>query len=106
MEGQLLPFFVVVAQAAGSPPSEAIDLTVRPQCEAKSSASDEIVVCGRRSDQPNPYRLPILPPEQQQGFPPADATLASGVNLGAVTEQANVGGFPSNRLMLRLRIKF
>lgn len=106
MEGLLLPFFVAVAQAAGSPPSEVIDLTLRPQCEAKRSASDEIVVCGRRSDRPSPYRLPVLPPEQQKGIPTADTMLANGVNLGAVTEQANVGGFPSNRLMLRLRIKF
>lgn len=32
--------------------------------------------------------------------------IANGINLTAETENAEINGFPSNRLMLRLKIKF
>jgi hypothetical protein len=32
--------------------------------------------------------------------------IADGVSAGAETESVEVGGFPSNRLMLRFKMKF
>jgi hypothetical protein len=89
--------------ASGSP--DAIDLTIPPSCEAQRAASDEIIVCGRRDGEPGPYRLPQLPP-RDPGLPRAETGIAKGVAIAGETERADVGGFPSNRAMVRLKIKF
>lgn len=100
----LLPVFVL-AQAITSPPPEKIDLTLPQPCETQESKEDEIVVCARRSDGFSPYR--INQPMTRQSEPAkAELQLADGVNAAAETENASVGGFPSNRLMVRLKIKF
>jgi hypothetical protein len=40
------------------------------------------------------------------GIPRADAQLSDGVSASADTEDYDVGGRRSNRLMVRLKIKF
>lgn len=102
----MLQFFVALAQTISSAPSDRIDLTVQPPCEAYQSGSDEVVVCAPRRDERSPYRLPAPSSEEWDVVPKAEMSLGKGVNLAAETEQVDVGGFPSNRLMLRLKIKF
>jgi hypothetical protein len=85
-------------QAAGPalPPDGAV------QCSDDPTA---IVVCGHRREA-NPYRLPALPPapEQTSILPRADMRVFGDAHLSVETEQAGIGGAPSNRLMARLRI--
>ena len=55
----------------------------------------------------SPYRLQE-PEEVAEGsaLPDAEVKIADGVTADAATEQTDVGGFPSNRIMLGLKIKF
>jgi hypothetical protein len=68
-------------------------------------ANDEIVVCARRPAGPHPYRI-NQPPAAQSSPSKAEVQIAAGVTATAVTEQADVGGFPSNRFLVRFKIKF
>lgn len=94
-----------IAQAVASTPPQKIDLTIRPACESQKSDGDEIVVCARRKDGFSPYRI-NQPPPRQPDLPKAELQLEGGLSIAAETENVDVGGFPSNRLMARLKIKF
>jgi len=95
----------VMAQAVASVPPEKIDLTIRQPCETQKSNENEVVVCARRSGDLRPYRINQLP-ARRSNIPKAEMELADGVSASADAEQADVGGFPSNRLMVGLKIKF
>jgi len=97
--------FLAMLQATGSVPSDKMDPAVPQHCQPQSSASDEIVVCARRGDGSSPYRIKQLPPPAS-AIPKAQAQLAPGVSASVETEGQDVGGFPSNRVMVRLKIKF
>ena len=92
-------------QAANPAPPGKIDLTPSRTCETGTLATSEVVVCGRRGDGSSPYRLKQLAPPPSD-IPRAEAQLSDGVSASADTENYDVGGRPSNRLMLRLKIKF
>ena len=94
-----------LAQAVMARPPERIDLTFPQPCAAQKSTSEEIVVCAR-PDGVSPYRLKQPAPVATKGAPKAEVAIADGVAVGAETESANVGGFTSNRLMARIKIKF
>ena len=97
----LLP--ILLAQIAVTAPRETIDLTIAQPCqEARTDA--EVVVCARRGD--SPYRLRDVPPAKRQALPDAQVKIANGVSAGAETESADVGGFQSNRMMVRFKLKF
>lgn len=81
-------------------PSEAALPTILPRCTP--SDPDEIVVCGTRGYRK--YRLDPLP-EPKSGFGKAEMTVGGG-NVGVVAEQGDIGGIPTNRAMVRLKIKF
>jgi hypothetical protein len=95
---------MVVAQAVSASPPEQIDLTIRQPCQPQSSSPDEVVVCARTGESPYRLRQPPAPPPRAP--PKAEVKLAEGVDAGVETEQADVGGHPSNRAMLRLKVKF
>ena len=97
--------FLALAQAASSAPLERTAVTVPPPCEAERSVDGEIVVCAPRQEGLSPYRINPLP-ARQSGLPKAEVRLAKGVIASAETEQAMVGGFPSNRAVIRLKFKF
>jgi hypothetical protein len=97
--------FLLMVQATHAAPREKIDLTVPAPCAAHRVANGEIVVCARRPDGPSPYRI-SQPPARQPEVPKAKVQISEGVSASAETEHADIGGFPSNRLMLRLKIKF
>ena len=99
-----MPFlFLAMAQAISSAPADSLQLP--KQCEAKQSASEVIVVCARHRDGSSPYRIkPMQPPGSE--IKRADMRLGEGVTASAETERYGVGGFLSNRVMVRLKIKF
>ena len=93
-------------QVVSASPPERVDLTIPQPCQPAKSGEGEVVVCASR-DGESPYRLRDAPtPATQQALPDAQVQIADGVNAGAETESADVGGFVSNRAMLRLKIKF
>ncbi len=74
--------------------------TVR-RCPA-SDTGDDVVVCGRSADAD---RIGTVPDYSRPFTLPQARTDIPGVGtLSAETEQAGVGGFPSNRAMIRLKI--
>jgi hypothetical protein len=96
---------LALTQAISAAPPERIDLTVRKSCPVQRSQSDEVVVCANRGEA-NPYRINQPPPPPEAQLPKAETQLADGVSAGAETENVDVGGFPSNRMMIRLKVKF
>lgn len=81
-----------------------IDLGLSPPCQAAPTKEAEVVVCGRRDSERGPYRLP--PPTDTAARPKAEAQIADRVSIAGETENAEVGGRPSKRLMVRLKIRF
>lgn len=97
--------WLVMAQAitAIGPP-----LVVDPRLRAgapctRSSEAGEITVCGSTEQ---PYRLKSdLPKSDELRLPKAEVSALGG-KATIETEQVGVGGFPSNRVMLRMKWKF
>jgi hypothetical protein len=94
-----------LAQAISGVPPERIDLLISQPCATRTAARDEVVVCANRAGGPSPYRI-SQPPLSQAQMPKAEVQLADGVSVAAETEQADILGFPSNRAVLRLKLKF
>jgi hypothetical protein len=74
-------------------------MLVRPRCEAGKPG--EIVVC---ASDPKRYRLEPLADSQPNGMPKAEARLSRSATIDIHTEQAMIGGAPSNRAMIGLKI--
>ncbi|WP_294203896.1 hypothetical protein [uncultured Sphingomonas sp.] len=67
-----------------------------------SDSGDDVVVCGRSSDAD---RIGTIPDYSRPSTLPKARTGIPGVGtLSAEVEQAGVGGFSSNRAMIRLKI--
>lgn len=74
-------------------------------CPPAVADDDEVVVCGRRDD--GRFRLKPLPPTyaESERLPKAETSLLGG-KAAVETEQGDVGGVPSNRVMLRFKAPF
>jgi hypothetical protein len=96
----------VVTASLASEPAGKIDATVPRPCKTQEAVSNEIVVCARRGDGLGPHRIKQMPPDAGLAVPKAEVTLPHGVVASADTERADVGGFPSNRFMVGIKIKF
>ncbi|MCW3798793.1 hypothetical protein OMW55_13340 [Sphingomonas sp. BN140010] len=96
---------LLAVQAATATPPQTIDLLARPAPSCAAARTDDVVVCGRRD--PDRYRIPpeYRTTEQKEGLGRAEARIGNAA-VGAATEQADVGGFTSNRIMIRLKIPF
>ena|SRR5436190_2002220 len=96
---------VFVALQSAEPQSIADNLLPRSdRCVKQSTSGDEVVVCGRRNGQ-SPYRIgpqAPLPPV----LPDAEFSLSNGVKAKLGAEQGAVGGIPTNRAMVSLKIRF
>lgn len=81
-----------------------IDMHVGDRCPDRS-AKDDVVVCGRLD--PNHYRLKPLPAgfERNAGVPKAELSLGNS-KVSATTEQVMIGGVPSNRMMVSIKLPF
>ena len=89
---------------AADPPADLTASFVTDRCRAASIREDEVVVCGRR-DRQSPYRIgpqALLPPP----IPDAEFKLSDGAGIKLSAEQGEVGGIPTNRAMISLKIKF
>lgn len=74
-------------------------------CPTEPDPSGDVVVCGR-ADQER-FRLRPLPGRADDpATPRAEIGVLGDLKAAAETEQGNVGGFPSNRIMLRLKLPF
>ena len=94
-----------VALQAVNPDSLNGNLLTRPQRCGERASSGEIVVCGQRDGQ-SPYRLGPQLPSPPPALPDAQFNISEGVKAGVVAEQGEIGGIPTNRAMINLRIKF
>ena len=97
-------FLLLAAQAMSASPPERVDLTISQPCAPKAEDSGEVVVCANRNGE-SPYRLKDDPPVEEI-LPKAEVQVAQGASVSAETENADVGGWPSNRVMLNLKVKF
>lgn len=95
---------LVASQAMAVSPTEIIDIKVPQPCEAQAAPEGEVVVCANKNGD-SPYRLRDVPPEPKRTGK-AEIAIAEGVSAGAEVEEVNVGGFPSSRAMIRLKVKF
>ena len=96
--------FIALVQPAPVPPQR-IDLTQAPLCAPQATTDEDVIVCGRRGDESSRYRIPPLAsPPAKDGK--AQWQVGKGTSVSAETEQVDVGGTPSNRVMLRLKFKF
>jgi hypothetical protein len=95
-----------MVQAMSASPPERVDLTISQPCTERRAENGEVIVCANRNGV-SPYRLQE-PEEVAEGsaLPDAEVKIADGVTADAATEQTDVGGFPSNRIMLGLKVKF
>jgi hypothetical protein len=98
----LLPFLLTQVLSASSP--ERIDLLVPQPCTSDQRDAGDVVVCANRSGE-SPYRLK-QPERQSKALPKAQLQIGKATSVAAETEEADVGGFKSNRAMVRLKIKF
>ena len=98
-------FVILFAQAAAAVPSSLVGPPVPRRCEEIGSRSDEVVVCAARPRARSPYRIE-LPAADQTGLGKAEVSVGNGAKIAAETETADVGGFPSKRAMIRLKVAF
>lgn len=104
----LVPIAMLLQAAADPAPPlpERIDLTRllgKRECD-RESKGDEIVVCARRSLK-EPFRLEPLP-DIYEKQPLRAETMIGPVGAGVLVEGTTVGGFTSNRVMVRLKLPF
>jgi hypothetical protein len=108
----MLPYLLAlaIAEPTTSEPPPALTAAAPPHNYLKPpsvtcdrSNLDEVVVCAGQEDR---YRLRPVDGDEYSDPPiRAERNFAGGV-LGIGGDQANVGGFPSNRMMLSFKIKF
>ena len=89
---------------AAEPPTDLAGKFLPDRCRAASIREDEVVVCGRRDGQ-SPYRIGPQPPAPPT-LPDAAFKLSDDVEAKLSAEQGEIGGIPTNRAMISLKIKF
>lgn len=72
-----------------------------PRCPVRQP--DEIVVC---AEDPETFRLRPLPEKSEDPAPRTRIKTGENTSIGAELEGAGVGGYVSNRVMLRGKISF
>ena len=92
---------LITWQAAAGPtlPTPRV-LQAAPICVVED---DEVLVCGRRG---SPHRLRPLAARYEKPAVPRAAIAVAGGEIAAEGEAASVGGFVSNRAMVRLTLPF
>jgi hypothetical protein len=93
---------LILALALVAPLPDRVALTADQACTTPAAGSD-VVVCGTRDS--DRYRIEPEPSRSPTGRKAA-IDLSERVRAAAETEKGEVGGRPSNRIMLRLKIKF
>lgn len=101
---------LLIAQPVSDNPATIIDLTVRNECPAPSRGSDEIVICAPGEGDPDRFRLPQSlrgdPDAEVRPLPKAEISLSENAVASAEAEQVEIGGAPSRRAVVRVKIGF
>ncbi|MEJ5978366.1 hypothetical protein WG901_17060 [Novosphingobium sp. PS1R-30] len=74
---------------------------VKPRCPP--SPNGEIVVCAQNNEQ---FRLRPLPDRYEQKEGPPELKLGENASAKVEVERGGVGGVISNRVMMRMKLKF
>ena len=95
----------IAAPVAELPSQVEIPVFVKPTSRCSSSDADEIVVCAR---DPEKFRLRPAPERfvEEKGLPRTRFQTSETTSVSAELEAENVGGFPSNRVMVKAKLKF
>ena len=99
----LLPFLLSVQAIDPIPPAPIGNIVTDP-CGMPRSKDGAIVICGRR-DGASPYRIEQLAPNAP-ALPDATFRLGNGTQLSLEGERGEIGGIPTNRATVKLKIKF
>lgn len=92
---------------AAAPRAAAPGPITRDARSCPESADGEIVVCGRRDDASDRYRLPPPGPERESALPRAAFNISGNVSGAVEAEQAEIlPGLVSRRLMVRVKVPF
>lgn len=103
------------ANAANAPAMPVIDFDLAKARPAEAEAGScgagsgtEIVVCGRRgpSDRFTPEQMEELARRYAEKPVRAQVGLGDGASAGVEASHGNVGSFPTNRIMVGVKIKF
>lgn len=89
---------------AAEPSSDLSTKFLPERCRAASIREAEVVVCGRRDGQ-SPYRIGPQSPAPPT-LPNAEFKISDRVGAKLSAEQGEIGGIPTNRAMITLKIKF
>ena len=93
-----------VIPQGGSLQSDRIDLltklVLKPRCPR--STENEIVVCAPNQEE---FRLRPLPQTFEQIDSESEIGVGRGATLGAGVQASQVGGWQSNRVMVRFKLK-
>ncbi|WP_343525549.1 5'-nucleotidase [Sphingomonas sp.] len=96
---------VMIAMQAGAVAGPVLPVPRRPEAPTRcpvGETGDDVVVCARSAEED---RLRPVPDYSKPLSLPKARTEIPGVGtLSGEVEQAGVGGFPSNRAMIRLKI--
>jgi hypothetical protein len=96
---------VMIALQAGAVAGPVLPVPRKPSMARRcppDETGDDVVVCGRSSDADRIGTIPDY--SKPMTLPKARAQIAGVGTLSAETEQADVGGSPSKRAMIRLTI--
>jgi hypothetical protein len=97
---------LLLLQAAVAGPMLPKPRSVLPrECPKPREGDTTVVVCGRGQEE---FRLRAMPERYSadpQALPKAQTTIG-GNTVAAEAEQGDVGGIPTNRIMLRLKRPF
>lgn len=99
----MLALALLLLQAAVAGPPVAAPPRRQEAAPCPAGEDGDVVVCAPDQQQ---FRLGPPPRARADGgaLPAARVGLGGKASLSAETEQAGVGGFPSNRAMIRLRL--
>lgn len=100
-----------VFDLAQTPPAQSgelpakLDLGITRSC-SREAQSGEIVVCARPGDAMRYRIVNRIDPEQERLFPRAEFKISDSLTTDVTAANANVGGFTSNRVMVRFKFRF
>lgn len=95
---------LLALQVAGPPAPAPEKLRAARPCPTDAAETGDVVVCGRPDQEQ--FRLRPLPDCAEPAMPRAETGVLGHLKAAADVEQGNVGGLPSNRIMLRLKLPF
>ena len=97
---------IVLVLTAAAPVPVDFDLAKMPRSQSlcRQPETDQIIVCASKANPSD--RVTDLGSADEPYLPKAELKLFGDVKASVENEAANIGGFPSNRMMVRVKIPF